>query len=194
LGRGVIFQNSNKGKQDHFPFIAKVKFTMQLFRRQSLDDGTADPLERIDEQSVEERKDTETNSVDGSDAGNNGSSSNDSGTGTSIYTGSPGSTEDDMKEIKQELARHETEQVLRLRVLVMLILVAAAASVSLTVYYIAHRTEVEEFDAAFQSVSEKIIDTLNGEWNYAILYQHATIYCTHKRLTPHSLSPSTLDV
>jgi hypothetical protein len=46
----------------------------------------------------------------------------------------------------------------------MLILVTAAAAVSLTVYHITRKAEIQEFESEFEAVSEKIISALNGKW------------------------------
>jgi hypothetical protein len=144
---------------------------MHLFRKQSPDKGKGNLLESTYEQSAADSKDNDDSCVGGSDSDDNGSSSHESGTGTSVNTAATGTVQDDMKEIKEELARHETKQVFRLRVLVMLILITAATSVSITVYYVTHSAEITEFETEFQSVSEKIIDALNGKHTILILDQ-----------------------
>ena len=75
-----------------------------------------------------------------------------------------GTTEEEVNMINEELARHETTNVLRLRILVILLLVAVAVAVSYTIYDITHKSEIEAFETEFVGVAESIITSLNGKY------------------------------
>ena len=75
-----------------------------------------------------------------------------------------GTTEDEFNMIKEELAHHETKNVLRLRILVILLLVAVAGAVCYTIYDLTHKAEIEAFETDFDGAAESIIASLNGEY------------------------------
>ena len=75
-----------------------------------------------------------------------------------------GTVEDEAKIIKEELTRHETTNVLRLRALVIFVLVTVAATVCYIIYDITHKSEIEAFETEFDGVAESIITSLNGTY------------------------------
>ena len=74
-----------------------------------------------------------------------------------------GTVEDDVNMIKEELTRHETTIVVRLRIVVIFVLVAVAAAVCYIIYDITHKAEIEAFETEFDGVAESIIKSLNGK-------------------------------
>jgi cobalamin biosynthesis Mg chelatase CobN len=91
-------------------------------------------------------------------------SSNASGSNSKSGSSHTGTTEEEVNMINEELARHETTNVLRLRILVILLLVAVAVAVSYTIYDITHKSEIEAFETEFVGVAESIITSLNGKY------------------------------
>lgn len=69
--------------------------------------------------------------------------------------------DDDINAIKDALARQETKAVFRLRIMVIFLLLAVASSVAYTVFHIIRSAQLENFEADFYAVSEKIIVSLN---------------------------------
>ena len=63
------------------------------------------------------------------------------------------------EEVESLLAKKETRYVLRLRILVFLALLLAALAVSLTVYFITKNAEGEQFNAAYEGSSEKLLES-----------------------------------
>ena len=90
------------------------------------------------------------------------SSSHESGSNSKSESSRTGTTEDETM-LKEELARHETSNILRLRIVVIIILVAVAAAVSYLIEYITHKAETTAFEIEFEGNAELIIASLNGK-------------------------------
>ncbi len=67
-------------------------------------------------------------------------------------------SDDDAYNIKNVLAKHETQQVFRLRILVILILIAAATSISVTIYFIVRNADTDEFELQYYGAANKVVD------------------------------------
>jgi hypothetical protein len=112
----------------------------------------------------DDRDDPSCSSDETSPKNDQTSSSNASGGSNSKLESSRTVTlEDEAKMIKEELARHETKIVFRLRIVVILILVAVAAAVSYLIYDITHKAEIAAFEAEFEGNAELIIASLKGK-------------------------------
>lgn len=112
-------------------------------------------------------EDLDPSLLDDSEEGSKSGSSNiEKSSGTDADVSGYGSTtdtrrtssDDDTQTIKNVLARHETQQVFRLRLLVILILIAAATSISVTIYYIVRGAEMDEFELQYYGAANKIVD------------------------------------
>jgi len=68
----------------------------------------------------------------------------------------------DEKRVKDKIAEHESRMVFRLRVLVILVLLCAACAVSVVVFHITKRAQVDEFESQYQGTSEKIVEAFQG--------------------------------
>ena len=90
------------------------------------------------------------------------SSSHESGSNSKSESSRTGTTEDESM-LTEELARHETNNILRLRIVVIIILVAVAAAVSYLIEYITHKAETTAFEIEFEGNAELIIASLNGK-------------------------------
>jgi cobalamin biosynthesis Mg chelatase CobN len=110
------------------------------------------------------KDDRSSSSVDTSPKNDQGSSSNASGSNSKSESSRTGTTEDEPNMIKEELARHETTNVFRLRIVVIVILVAVAAAVSYIIYDITHKAEITAFETEFEGNAELIIASLNGKY------------------------------
>ena len=92
-----------------------------------------------------------------------GGSSQDSASNSKSESSRTGTTVDDANNLKDELARHETINVFRLRVVVIIILVTLAAAVCYLIYDITHEAEIVAFETEFEGNAEMIIASLNGK-------------------------------
>ena len=90
------------------------------------------------------------------------SSSHESGSNSKSESSRTGTTEDETM-LKEELARHETNNVFRLRIIVIIIMVTVAAAVSYLIYDITHKAEITAFETEFEGNAELIIASLNGK-------------------------------
>lgn len=99
-------------------------------------------------------KDDQGSSANGSDAHSRSGSS---------YTGT--TMENEANIINEELARIETKHVLRLRIVVIIILVSVATAISVTIYYVTRRAEIEAFEIEYVGVADSIISSLNSTYN-----------------------------
>jgi len=84
-----------------------------------------------------------------------GRNSGNSSSGTTTRTGD---TEDDLHTIKDALAKQETKQLFRLRIIVVMILVAAATGISLAVFFLTRKAQVNEFESQYYGMADNIID------------------------------------
>ncbi len=115
-------------------------------------------LSKTSKETLEGEKDDWEDADDASSSSGNleASSTNVSTTDTN----QTGTTDDDFQSIKNALTKRETQQVFRLRVLVMFVLIAAATSISVVIFHLERSTQVEEFEADFYGVAEKVIEAL----------------------------------
>jgi cobalamin biosynthesis Mg chelatase CobN len=120
------------------------------------------------------KDDQSSSSVETSPKNDQGSSSNASGSNSKSESSRTGTTEDETNMIKEELARHESTNVFRLRIVVIVILVAVAAAVSYIIYDITHKAEITAFETEFEGNSELIIASLNGKYKDMIV---ASLLC-----------------
>ena len=95
------------------------------------------------------------------------SSSHESGSNSKSESSRTGTTEDETM-LKEELARHETNNVFRLRIVVIIILVTVAAAVSYLIHNITHKAEITAFETEFEGNAELIMASLNGKYIYTI--------------------------
>ena len=102
----------------------------------------------------------------GETSSNDDQGNNSHGTGSSSKsTSSPtGTSDDEATTIKEELARHETTNVFRLRILVIIILVVVAAAVAYLIYDITRKAEIAAFMTEFEGNADLIIASLNGKY------------------------------
>ena len=75
-----------------------------------------------------------------------------------------GTTGDDANMINEDLARHESTNVFRLRILVIMILVVVANVVAITTFQDHHRSEIAAFIAEFEKNADMIVTSLNGKY------------------------------
>ena len=75
-----------------------------------------------------------------------------------------GTTRDDANMINEDLARHESTNVFRLRILVIMILVVVANVVAITTFQDHHRSEIAAFIAEFEKNADMIVTSLNGKY------------------------------
>ena len=122
-----------------------------------------DVLLAINQHNEGRGKDDACSSNEASNNDDKVSTSNASGSNSKSGSSHTGTTDDEVNMINEELARHETKNVLRLRILVILLLVAVAAAVCYTIYDITHKAEIEAFERDFEGVAESIITSLNGK-------------------------------
>jgi len=84
---------------------------------------------------------------------------------------------------EEELAKHETQQVFRLRMMVILVLMATAGAISYTVYRITDKAEADAFEAQFEGAAEKIIASFTQ-----IIHMLGTASAIGVEMTAHSLN------
>ena len=111
----------------------------------------------------DDKDDQTSNSNETSNKYDQKSSSNESGSNSKSESSRTGTPEDESNLIKEELARHETAHVLRLRIVVIIILVAVATAVSYLIFDITHKAEISAFETEFEGNAELIIASLNGK-------------------------------
>ena len=97
-----------------------------------------------------------------------GSSSHASSSKTKSESSRTLTTDDETNLIKEELARHETTNVFRLRIVVIVILVAVAAAVAYLIHHITYTAEIAAFMTEFEGNADMIIASLNGKYKYNI--------------------------
>jgi len=64
--------------------------------------------------------------------------------------------------VKEQIAQHESRMVLRLRVLVIVVLMVAACAVSVVVYKITRKSQVDGFETQYLGNSEKILEAFSS--------------------------------
>ena len=93
-----------------------------------------------------------------------GSSSHASSSKTKSESSRTLTTDDETNLIKEELARHETTNVFRLRIVVIVILVTVAAAVAYLIHHITYTAEIAAFITEFEGNADMIIASLNGKY------------------------------
>ena len=83
------------------------------------------------------------------------------GSSQSVSNGSRQTDEENLDAIKDQLTKKESRAVFQLRVSVMMVLALAAAGVSLTVYLLTRKAELDELKIQYDGSAEKILDSFN---------------------------------